>query len=126
MKALPDMRTPVRELSLEDIMECMFGLKKLETQIYIELVERGPLTVNDFVEKFKKDRSTIQRALHNLSIAGLIYREQKNIKKGGYYYVYKAAPFKEIKETMKAGIAKWTEAVTKWIDELEPKFSQEE
>jgi len=120
MKNLPDLRTPVRELTLVDIMECMFGLKKLETQIYIELVEKGYATVNHFVEELNKDRSTVQRALQNLTIAGLIYREQKNIKNGGYYYVYKAAPFNEIKETMKASITKWSEAVMGWIDELEP------
>lgn len=120
MKNLPDLRTPVRELTLVDIMECMFGLRELETQLYIELAEREQATVNHFVERFGKDRSTVQRALQNLTIAGLIYREQKNIKNGGYYYVYKAAPFREIKGTMKASITKWSEAVMGWIDELEP------
>jgi predicted transcriptional regulator len=79
-------------------------------------VNHRELTVNELVEKFDKDRSTIQRALQNLAIAGLIYREQKNIKNGGYYYVYHAAPFKEVKSTIKASIRKWCEAVTKWID----------
>ncbi|WP_456474572.1 helix-turn-helix domain-containing protein [Candidatus Pyrohabitans sp.] len=120
MKTLPDLKTPFREMSVIEIMRCMFGLKGFETEIYLELVHRGSLTVNDLVAKFGKDRSTIQRALQNLTIAGLIYREQKNIKNGGYYYVYHAAPFDEIKDTMKASILKWCDAVIKWIDDLNP------
>ncbi|GBE55369.1 MAG TPA: GntR family transcriptional regulator [Euryarchaeota archaeon] len=124
MRNLPDLRTPVRELTLIDIMGCMFGLKKLETSIYIELVEENSMTVNDLVERFDKDRSTIQRALQNLTITGLIYREQKNIRNGGYYYVYKAAPFRDIKDIMKVSITRWSEAVMNWIDELELKSEE--
>jgi predicted transcriptional regulator len=120
VKKLPNLKTPFREMSVADIMDCMFGLKSFETETYFEVVNKGAVTVNDLVNTFDKDRSTIQRALQNLAIAGLIYREQKNIKNGGYYYVYHAAPFGEVKETMKASIAKWCEAVTKWIEELSP------
>ncbi len=120
MKNLPDIKTPFREMSVVDIMRCMFGLKNFETQIYLELVNRGSMTVNDLVRDFGKDRSTVQRALQNLIIAGLIHREQRNIKHGGYYYVYHATPFSELKDTMKESIRKWCDTVIKWIDELNP------
>ncbi len=120
VKNFPDLKTPYRRISLDDIMNCMFGLKSFETKTYFELVDKGVLTVNELVEKFDMDRSTVQRALQNLAVAGLIYREQRNIKHGGYYYVYHAAPFDEVKETMKSSLKKWSEAVTEWIDNLTP------
>ncbi len=119
-KNLPNLKTPFREMSLEDIMNCMFGLKKFETETYFRVVKSGPTTVNDLVTSFNKDRSTIQRALQNLAIAGLIYRDQKNIKNGGYYYIYRAAPFEEVKETTKSSIRKWSEAMIDWINNLNP------
>jgi predicted transcriptional regulator len=105
-------------MSVADIMDCMFGLKNFETETYFQVVDKGPVTVNELVKSFDKDRSTIQRALQNLAIAGLIYREQRNIKNGGYYYVYHAAPFEEVKDTMKTSIKKWCDAVIEWIDNL--------
>jgi predicted transcriptional regulator len=123
MKNFPDLKTPYRELSLEEIMNCMFGLKSFETKIYIEIIDQSPVTVNDLVKKFDKDRSTVQRALQNLAMARLIYREQKNIKNGGYYYVYNAAPFDEVKATIKSSVRKWAEAVAAWVDGIKPKQS---
>lgn len=118
MKNFPDLKTPYKKQSIEEIMYCMFGLKNFETRIYFELIDRGPVTVNGLLKRFNKDRSTIQRALQNLTLAGLIFREQKNIKGGGYYYTYHAAPFDEVKNNMKASIHKWAETVTDWIDGL--------
>jgi predicted transcriptional regulator len=56
-------------------------------------------------------------------MARLIYREQKNIKNGGYYYVYNAAPFDEVKATIKSSVRKWAEAVAAWVDGIKPKQS---
>lgn len=120
LKNLPNLKTPFRDMSIEDIMSCMFGLKKFETEAYFKVVDKGAATVNELCENFNKDRSTIQRALQNLAIAGLIYRDQKNIKNGGYYYMYRAAPFDEVKETTKSSIKKWSESMIAWIDNLEP------
>lgn len=120
LKNLPNLKTPFRDMSIEDIMSCMFGLKKFEIETYFKVVNKGATTVNDLVDVSDKDRSTVQRALQNLAIAGLIYRDQKNIKNGGYYYMYRAAPFEELKETTKSSIKKWCESMIVWIDNLKP------
>ncbi|MEE8358832.1 MAG: helix-turn-helix domain-containing protein [Candidatus Hydrothermarchaeales archaeon] len=118
MKNLPDLKTPYRKQSVEEIMYCMFGLKKFETKIYFDLIEQGPSTVNKLLKRFEKNRSTIQRALQDLTLVGLIFRERENIKGGGYYYIYHAAPFEDVKKNMKASIEKWSTSVTTWIDSL--------
>lgn len=118
MKNFPDLKAPYGGASIETVMNCMFGLKKFETELYFELVNRDALTVNELVRKFGKDRSTMQRALRNLIVAGLVYREQKNIKNGGYYYVYSAAKFEDVKNTIKTSTKEWADAVISWIDSL--------
>lgn len=118
MKKFPDLKAPYGKTSIETVMNCMFGLKNFETGIYFELVNRDALTINELVHKFGKDRSTVQRALRNLIVAGLVYREQKNIKNGGYYYVYNAAKFEDVKETIKTSTREWADAVVNWIDSI--------
>lgn len=119
MKNLPDFSTQNHELTIKDVMGCMYGLKSLETDVYLELIRRGSMTIDDMVEKFDRDRSTIQRALKKLVMEGLIYREQKNIKNGGYYYIYHAAPFDDVKAFIKESVKEWSESVLKWVDGLE-------
>lgn len=111
-----ELKTPYRAMLIEDVMSCMFGLRKFETDTYFKVVNKGTITVNDLTKDFNKDRSTIQRALQNLAIAGLIYRDHKNIKNGGYYYIYRAEPLEEVKETTKASVKKWADATIAWID----------
>ena len=79
---LPNLKAPFRDMSIEDIMSCMFGLRKFETETYFTVVNKGTITVNDLVDDFNKDRSTIQRALQNLAIAGLIWRVLLHIPGG--------------------------------------------
>ncbi len=118
MKNFPDLRALQEGASLENIMNCIFGLKNFETEIYLELANHDALTVNELVSKFAKDRSTVQRTLQNLIAAGLVYREQKNIKNGGYYYVYRAVKLESVKENIKTSVREWTDAVMKWIDSV--------
>lgn len=116
MKKAPNLKMPLEKMSIEETMRYIFGLRNLETQVYLELLARGALTVSEIVKRFKKDRSTLQRALQNLALAGLVYREQKNIKSGGYYFAYRALPLEELKANMNASAKKWYEAMTSWID----------
>lgn len=118
MKNFPDLKAPHAGTSIESIMNCMFGLKNFETELYFELVNRDALAVNELVSKFAKHRSTMQRALKKLIAVGLVSREQKNIKKGGYYYVYHAAKFEDVKGNIKTSVKEWADAVISWIDSL--------
>lgn len=117
MKNFPDLKAH-EGTSIERIMNCMFGLKNFETELYFELVNRDALSVNELVSKFAKDRSTMQRTLQNLTAAGLVYREQKNIKNGGYYYVYHAAKFEKVRGDIKTSIKEWADATVNLIDSL--------
>ena len=121
LKVLPDLR---KKADITSTMKCIFGIKDLETKVYIELLKNSGLTVSELTEKFGKDRSTIQRALQNLSIAGLIYREQRNIKEGGYYYVYYATPFEEVKDKIVSAVKNWCNEVMNVLESLEKEIKK--
>lgn len=119
MKQAPNLRMPFGKMSIEEMMRSIFGLKSLETHVYLELAARGALTAGELAKRFKKDRSTLQRALQNLCLANLVYREQRNIKSGGYYFAYRALPLDELKANAKASVRKLCEAMINLVDSMQ-------
>jgi predicted transcriptional regulator len=73
-----------------DLVQCAFSLGEFEVEVYYKLIDSGPLRADELASKIGKDRSTVYRALQKLMTCGMVYRETKNIDRGGYYHVYKA------------------------------------
>jgi predicted transcriptional regulator len=111
-------KTPCTTFTLESIMCCIFGIKTFDVMVYFTLLNNGALRVNDIAELLNRDRSTIQRSVQSLVNAGLVRRKQINLKEGGYYYIYEAIPFSEVKGIIKDTMEKWCSEVKEWIDEM--------
>ena len=111
-------KTPCTTFTLESIMCCIFGIKTFDVMVYFTLLNNGALRVNDIAELLNRDRSTIQRSVQSLVNAGLVRRKQINLKEGGYYYIYEAIPFSEVKNIIKDTMEKWCSEVKEWIDEM--------
>ena len=111
-------KTPCTTFTLESIMCCIFGIKTFDVMVYFTLLNNGALRVNDIAELLSRDRSTIQRSVQSLVNAGLVRRKQINLKEGGYYYIYEAIPFSEVKNIIKDTMEKWCSEVKEWIDEM--------
>ena len=109
-------KTPCTTFTLESIMCCIFGIKTFDVMVYFTLLNNGALRVNDIAELLNRDRSTIQRSVQSLVNAGLVRRKQINLKEGGYYYIYEAIPFSEVKNIIKDTMEKWCSEVKEWID----------
>ena len=111
-------KTPCTTFTLESIMCCIFGIKTFDVMVYFTLLNNGALRVNDIAELLNRDRSTIQRSVQSLVNAGLVRRKQINLKEGGYYYIYEAIPFSDVKNIIKDTMEKWCSEVKEWIDEM--------
>jgi predicted transcriptional regulator len=109
-------KTPCTTFTLESIMCCIFGIKTFDVMVYFTLLNNGALRVNDIAELLNRDRSTIQRSVQSLVNAGLVRRKQINLKEGGYYYIYEAIPFSDVKNIIKDTMEKWCSEVKEWID----------
>ncbi|ADG13860.1 transcriptional regulator, TrmB [Methanocaldococcus infernus ME] len=113
------LKTPCTTWTFDELMACVFGIKVFDVHLYFYLLKHGPFKVNELAEKLNKNRSTIQRSVQNLMNAGLVYRKQVNLKDGGYFYLYYAVPFEEVKERMKREIEGWYKKMKDWIDSIE-------
>ena len=61
------------------------------------------------------DRSTVQKALKRLAEKNLVFRQQKNLSKGGYTFYYSIRDKDHIQERMLSIVSRWTDNVTKEI-----------
>ncbi len=86
------------DLSIEDMLQCSFGLSKLELSVLLALLKKKNwVSTNGLAVTLKKDRSVVQRGISSLMEKGLAEREQSNKDRGGYEYVYRAKDKEAIK-----------------------------
>jgi predicted transcriptional regulator len=80
------------DISVEDLLECSFGLSRREVAILLRLLDTGDwLPVSAIAARSRRDRSVVQRGLSSLITRGLIMRDQRNRARGGYEFIYRAA-----------------------------------
>ena len=113
------------------LFKCILGLNKTESQVFGYLLRNNDVSTSKIANTLKMDRSSIQRAIQNLSELKLIYRKSismkeysniKNktkIKKKGYLYVYNAKEIEIIKIQLKELLNKWYRSMLKYIENLD-------
>ena len=67
-------------------------------------------------EKMGLERTTVQKALKNLLDRKLVKRIQRNLKRGGYVFMYRVDKKDEIKERLKEIIYGWYKSAANEID----------
>ncbi len=103
------------EPDMNFIVQCLLGLRDLEYNIYLSLLEK-PGTPEELSERLKKSRSLIQRALQNLMAVGIVYRKPL-VRYKGRAYEYYAVPKKEVKRKLRSLFKKWAKRIEEAIDE---------
>ena len=102
--------------TVEQLLRCSFNLNETGLRILKYLIdEKEEKTIEEIKKVMKKDRTTVQRAVKNLFREELIHRRQINLNKGGYIFVYKSAPKKELKEKIYKIFESFKETVGKEI-----------
>ncbi len=87
-----------KTIPVEQILKCSFGLNKTEVVVLKRIFnETEEIEMPELIKKIKKDRTTIQRALKNLTTKNLLIRRQINLERGGYVYTYKVRDKNEVK-----------------------------
>ena len=117
--------------SSEKLFNCILGLNKTESKVLGYLLKNKDVKTSEVAEALEMDRSSIQRAVQDLSTLKLIkrssmsmkdYIEVKGIKDGntqGYLYVYNAKNMNRIKSQLKKLLDKWYNSMLKYIENLE-------
>jgi len=108
-----------RGATCSDLLSCLYGLKPMELQVFYDLEARGSATVDDVSDAVHRDRTTTHRCLSKLVSAGLVYRQSKGLKDGGYYHVYAPVETSKIKEQAEMRVGEIVECLRRLLDGFE-------
>src|SRR5512138_1495850 len=71
-----------------DLLTCLYNLKPADIEI-LQAVLTGPgANIDQIATHVQKDRSSVHRCLSKLVSIGLVNKQTKTIKGGGYYHTY--------------------------------------
>jgi len=117
--------------SSERLFKCILGLNKTESKVLGYMLNNNDVRTSEIADILEMDRSSIQRAVQDLTELKLIQRKSmsmkdytnakrlKNAKKQGYLYVYNAKNINSIKIQFKKLLDKWYNSMLKYIENLE-------
>lgn len=112
------------ESHLRCVIKCALDLNCFDMDVYSELLKRGQATVDELAETLKKDKSTVYKSLQNLLEKGIVTREYRILRSGGYKYIYKPVPFEKFKEVISRSINQWIKTLENFLSSLES-YSEE-
>lgn len=109
---------------LKCTLKCAFDITCFDVEVYSTLLKRGTATVEDIADTLHKDKSTVYKSLQKLLEKGLVERDYRILRSGGYRYLYKPVPFDEFKSKMVKAIENWAKSLTEFIHSID-KFEKE-
>jgi len=109
----------IEKPGIEDLLRCFFGLKAHEIEAFIALKTAGRVTGEQLADILKKDKSGVHRTLQALLLRGLVEREYRLLRSGGYIFLYHTLPAKKMKELARTKLHHWQESISDVIEEFD-------
>jgi predicted transcriptional regulator len=110
--------------TVKDLFIQVYDLSPPELDILFMLISREkeePMTLDEIAKAMDRDRSTTFRSLQKLVSLGLLVKETRTIKDGGYFHVYSAVD----RETFKRETERKVKELQKSLDRLLKKFESD-
>jgi len=116
------------------LFKCILGLNVIESVVFSYLLKHDNVSTMELTKIFKKDRSSIQRALQTLIEVNVIERKSMSLKdfsekkdiedktKRGYLYVYGAKDLEMIKEQTRELLDRWYTSMRNYNENLDSVF----
>ena len=105
--------------NLKCVLKCALNISCLEMDIYLILLKNPGLDVETISKELEKDESTVYKALRNLMDRGLVRREYRILKGGGYKYLYYPRDFEEFKKIAREAMEEWFKNFDVMIRDIE-------
>ena len=128
MPSIPSVNSLTRmNATVKDLFIQLYDLSPLDLDILFMLISKknddGPMmmTLDEVAKDVDRDRSTTFRSLQKLVTLGLLMKETKTIKEGGYFHVYSAVDM----ETFKKETERKVRDLQKSLDRLLKKFESD-
>jgi len=101
------------------IVKCALDTTCLEMNIYLELLKNPGSDVETLAKRLEKDNNTVYKALKSLMEKGLVEREYRILRNGGYKHLYKPLEFDEFKKIAMERLKKWVADVVTILELVE-------
>ncbi len=103
-----------KKFDLKEVIRCNLNFTKTEFKIVEYLIKNSnkKFTAREIAQIFKIGLSTSQKAINEINKKELIKRNQRNLKKGGYIFIYSIKENPILKQ-------KILEIIHNWIKEVE-------
>jgi predicted transcriptional regulator len=102
-----------------DLLSCLYNLKPIDLEVFLAVARKDCATLDQVSESVHRDRSSIHRCLSKLVSAGLVHKQSRTLKGGGYYHVYSVVDPSKIKEQARQKVRAITEGLEDLIDNFE-------
>ena len=103
---------------LKCTVKCALDVSCFEIEVYAFLLKNNPATTNEIASTLGRDKSSVYRALQNLIKKGLITKEYRILRQGGYVHVYKPIPFGEFRKKVIGSINEWINSLLESLNSL--------
>jgi predicted transcriptional regulator len=108
-----------KEATCQDLLSCMYNLKPIDLEVFLQVAKNQWATLDQIAESVQRDRSSTHRVLAKLQSAGLIHKQSRGLKGGGYYHIYAAANPEKIKENAKQRVKEITDSLQNLIENFD-------
>ncbi len=106
------------------ILECTLNLSPQESEVYLALQKYPNTGVNELAEFTGKNVSGLNRTLKSLMKKGLVRRECRILKHGGYKYFYFPIPLEEIIPDIRDMIRSWIMELDSMVESFSLKLEE--
>ena len=105
------MKTKAKELVI------VLGMHRSEENL--EVAKKENSTLDQIAQTVERDRSSTHRCLSKLVTAGLVHKESKGLKIGGYYHVYSMVEPTRIKQHAIQKVQEITESLQTLVNNFD-------
>lgn len=102
-----------KQPDLDEVFKCAFGLTKADLQIMKFFFRKSTKQVTSQLisKKLKFQETTVQKAVRKLFDKGIILREAKNLKNGGYVFYYELNDRRKIYTLLSKLLKTWNSKI---------------
>ena len=113
-----------KSATCSDLLSCLYNLKPIDLEVFLEVARNDHATLDQISESVQRDRSSTHRCVSKLVSAGLVHKQSRTLKGGGYYHVYSVVEPSKIKEQARQKVKEITEGLEDLIDHFESDFTK--
>jgi len=108
-----------KEATCSDLLSCLYNLKPIDLEVFLEVARKDGATLDQVAASAQRDRSSIHRCLSKLVSAGLVNKQSKTLKGGGYFHVYTMVEPSKIKDHARQKVKEITVGLEGLIDNFD-------